>query len=88
MNTPAAGWAQRLGRPPNWYSLASPSVNRHAQGERDVGEWVPNRNRCWFAGQVLSVKRRYGLTVDAREAAALGRVLAGCASIRMESSAA
>ena len=69
-------------------TLASPSVNRHAKGGRDAGEWMPDRNRCWFAGRAIAVKRRHGLTVDAREAAALDRVLAGCASTRMESPAA
>ena len=40
-------------------------------------------NRCWFAGRVVAVKRKYGLTVDAREARALEGVLSGCASTRM-----
>lgn len=69
-------------------TLASPAVNRHAKGGRDAGEWLPEHNRCWFAGRVLAVKRRYGLTVDAREAAALDRVLAECGSLRMASPAA
>ena len=40
-------------------------------------------NRCWIAGRVVAVKRKYGLTVDAREARALEGVLSGCASIEM-----
>ena len=44
----------------------------------------PLTNRCWFAGRVLQVKRAYGLTVDRREAAALERILQGCASTAME----
>ena len=65
-------------------TLASPQVNRHQKSGKDAGEWLPDRNRCWFGGRVLEVKRAYGLTVDRREVAALERVLAGCASTAME----
>ena len=40
-------------------------------------------NGCWFAGRVLAVKRKYRLTVDAREARALEGVLSGYASPEM-----
>ena len=50
---------------------------------KDAGEWLPRRNRCWFATRVVAVKRKYGLTVDAREARALESVLSGCASTEM-----
>ena len=50
----------------------------------DAAEWVPARNRCWFAGRILEVRRAYGLTIDRREAAALERILAGCASTALE----
>ena len=49
-------------------TLASPRVNRHQKSGKDAGEWVPERNRCWFAGSVVEVKRAYGLTADRREA--------------------
>ena len=65
-------------------TLASPEVNRRQKSGKDAGEWVPDRNRCWFAGRVLEVKRAYGLTVDRREAATLERILRGCASTAME----
>ena len=67
-------------------TLASPDVNRCDPGGKcgyDAGEWLPRFNRCWFAARVLAVKRKYGLSVDFREAAALDRVLAGCTSDRM-----
>ena len=60
-------------------TLASPDVNRR-KGARDAGEWLPVVNRCWFAGRVVAVRHRYGLTIDRREARALDRVLEGCAS--------
>ena len=65
-------------------TLASPRVNRHQKSGKDAGEWVPDRNRCWFAGRVLDVKRAYRLTVDRREATALEQILRGCASTAME----
>ena len=65
-------------------TLASPKVNRHQKSGKDAGEWIPDRNQCWFAGRVLDVKRAYGLTVDRREAAVLERVLRRCANTDME----
>ena len=40
--------------------------------------WMPERNRCWFARQVVKVKRKYELTVDWREMQAPEGVLGGC----------
>ena len=65
-------------------TLASPAVNRHQKSGKDAGEWVPDRNQCWFAGRVLEVKRAYRLTVDRREAAALERILSQCYGTEME----
>ena len=59
-------------------------MNRHQKSGKDAAEWVPARNACWFAGRVVEVRRAYGLTIDRREAAALDRILAGCASTAME----
>ena len=67
-------------------TLAAPEVNRcTASGKcaHDAAAWLPPMNRCWFAARVVAVKRKYGLSIDAREAAALERVLAGCDSTRM-----
>ena len=40
-------------------------------------------NQCWFAARIVAVRLKYRLTVDRREAAALERVLSGCASTAM-----
>ena len=64
-------------------TLAAPAVNRHRKGGKDAGEWLLRMNRCWFAARVVAVKRRYRLTVDAREARALEGVLSRCASTAM-----
>ena len=64
-------------------TLAAPAVNRHRKSGKDAGEWLPRENRCWFAARVVAVKRKYRLTVDAREARALEGVLSRCASTAM-----
>lgn len=64
-------------------TLASPSVNRGQKIARDAAEWLPEKNRCWFAARVVEVRRRYRLTIDRREADALERVLSACESTAM-----
>ena len=64
-------------------TLAAPAVNRHQKSGKDSGEWMPRMNRCWFAARVVAVKRKYRLTVDAREARALEGVLSRCAPTAM-----
>lgn len=59
-------------------TLAAPSLNRGIKGARDAADWMPERNRCWFASRVVGVRRRWGLTIDVREASALDAVLSGC----------
>ena len=65
-------------------TLASPRVNRYEKSGKDAAEWVPDRNRCWFAGRVVEVRLAYGLTIDRREAQALERILSECVSTEME----
>ena len=65
-------------------TLASPQMNRFAKSGKDAAEWSPDRNRCWFAGRVVEIKRAYGLTVDPREAATRKQILRECASTAME----
>ena len=59
-------------------TLATPRLNRHEKVAKDAAEWLPERNRCWFAATIVAVRREYGLTIDRREADALDAVLAGC----------
>ena len=64
-------------------TLAAPEVNRcggNGKCAYDAAEWLPPRNRCWFAARVVAVKFKYSLTVDRDEAAALQRVLSDCSS--------
>ena len=65
-------------------TLASPRVNRHQKSGKDAAEWLPARNRCWFAARVVEVRRAYDLTIDPREAAVLEQILAQCDGTDME----
>ena len=65
-------------------TLASEKLNRHEKKGKDAAEWIPDRNRCWFAAKVVEVKLAYGLTVDKREAAALDTIFDECTSAEME----
>ena len=76
----SAATRARFARDLDNLTLASPRVNRHEKKAKDAAQWLPERNRCWFAARVVAVKRKYGLSVDAREAAALEAVLRGCTS--------
>ena len=64
-------------------TLSSPAVNRTHKNDKDAAEWLPDLNQCWFADRVVAVRRKFGLTIDPREAAALDRVLVGCRSTAM-----
>ena len=59
-------------------TLASPELNRHQKQGKDVAEWLPPHNRCWYVRRVLHVKRKYGLTIDVAEHAALATVVRQC----------
>ncbi len=77
---------RRFASDPLNLTLAAPAVNRCGAAGKcgfDAGQWLPPMNRCWFAARVIAVKRKYRLTVDRREAAALERVLSGCSSTDM-----
>ena len=65
-------------------TLAAPRVNRHEKGGKDAAEWLPDRNRCWFAARVVEVRRAYDLTIDRHEAEVLERILRQCQSVAME----
>jgi len=64
-------------------TLASPSVNRHQKRDHDAGEWLPQRNRCWFADRIVRVRQKYDLTIDRREAEVLEHILWGCVTVEM-----
>ena len=54
------------------------------KGAKDAADWLPDRNRCWFVDTIIEVRRKYGLTIDQREADAIDQVLASCPSTDLE----
>lgn len=67
-------------------TLAAPDVNRCGPGGKcgkDTGEWLPDKNACWFASRIVKIRSAYSLAVDQAEASALAAVIEGCASFRM-----
>ena len=56
-------------------TIADPTVNRNAKSDRDAGEWMPERNRGWFASTVVAVKQKYELSVNPAERDALAQML-------------
>ena len=65
-------------------TLASPALNRYEKVAKDVAEWLPVQNQCWFVARVVAIKKKYGLSMDAREAAAALNVLADCVNLEMK----
>ena len=63
-------------------TLASPGVNRAKSGY-DASEWLPKHNQCWYAGQIVTVKKKYELSFDKKEASVLRRILSQCPSTAM-----
>ena len=58
-------------------TLANPVVNRQ-KAAKDLAEWLPDVNQCWFEMKVVDVKRKYGLSMDLAEAQRAVEVLASC----------
>lgn len=65
-------------------TLAGPHVNRHQKSGKDAAEWLPDRNRCWFAARVVEIRRACDHTIDRRKAEVLERILTQCASVAVE----
>ena len=64
-------------------TLASPSVNRHQKSDKDIAEWLPDLNQCWYVDRTLQVRQKYNLTINRREAEAAQQVLALCTTTDM-----
>ena len=64
-------------------TLTDPDLNRNEKADKDVAEWLPEINKCWFAYRVVQVRAKYSLTVDQAEADALEAVMSECSSFEM-----
>lgn len=60
-----------------------PRLNRDVKGAKDLAEWLPDENQCWYVNRVAAVKRKYGLSMDVEEAEVAVRLLASCDSFDM-----
>ena len=58
-------------------------LNRDVKGAKDVAEWLPEVNQCWYVNRVVQVKRKHSLSMDQEEAAAALEALDSCASFGM-----
>jgi len=65
-------------------TLASPSVNRHQKVDKDLAQWLPALNKCWYVARVVQVKRKYNLSMDRAEAAVAQRMLDSCPNTQMQ----
>ncbi len=65
-------------------TLASPSLNRHQKVDKDLSQWLPAMNQCWYVNRVVQVKRKYNLSMDQAEAAVAQRMLDSCPSTAMQ----
>ena len=65
-------------------TLASPNLNRYQKVAKDVAEWLPAMNVCWYVNQVVEVKKKYYLTMDSAEAQKAQEVLSSCTSTDMQ----
>lgn len=67
-------------------TLAEPTVNRCGplgKCGKDAYEWLPPKNKCWFAKRTVDIRKKYNLTIDRREADLLEAVLSNCPSTEM-----
>ena len=64
-------------------TFAPPWLNRDVKGAKDLAEWLPDENECWYANRIVMVKRKYGLSMDADEARVARRLLDSCESFAM-----
>ncbi|WP_054015831.1 excalibur calcium-binding domain-containing protein [Pseudoalteromonas sp. R3] len=67
-------------------TLAAPAINRCSSSGKcgkDAAEWMPEKNKCWFANRIIEVRRKYSLTIDIAEATRLDAELATCTSTEM-----
>ena len=64
-------------------TLAEPHLNRHQKAGKDPSEWLPENNQCWYVAKYIEIKKKYGLTMDAAEAAAVFKVYESCESFEM-----
>lgn len=64
-------------------TLAAPRLNRTQKVAKDPANWLPEYNRCWYVAKYIEIKKKYGLTMDTAEAAAVQAVYESCETFEM-----
>jgi hypothetical protein len=68
-------------------TLAAPDINRcndpMGKCAYDAAEWLPPKNKCWYANRIVQIKTKYSLSVDKFEADILEAILQNCHSSEM-----
>ncbi len=59
-------------------AVAVPGTFLEQKRDQDAADWLPSRNRCWYAETVVRVRQAYGLSIDLPEVDALIEVLTRC----------
>ena len=59
-------------------TVAAPHLNRQLKSAKDPAEWLPDHNRCWYVGVWITIKARYGLTMDQAEWDAIAPIYWEC----------
>ena len=65
-------------------TLASPRVNRHEKKAKDLAEWLPAMNQCWYVNRVVEVKKKYDLTMDSAEAQKAQEIWCSCTDFTIQ----
>ena len=73
---------QRFASDPLNLTLTPRRINS-GKSDRDLAEWLPRYNRCWYVNRSLEIRRKYGLTIDELELAAADEVLSNCSSLAL-----
>ena len=58
-------------------------MNKRQKVDKDLAQWLPALNQCWYVNQVVQVKRKYNLSMDQAETNTARRELAKCSSTAM-----
>jgi hypothetical protein len=63
---------------------AQTSTLNSSKGSRGPEQWLPPKNRCAYVADWVAVKKRWGLTVDKTEKAALTKLADSCANVTIK----
>ena len=64
-------------------TLSGTRVNRYDKVDRDAGEWLLPRNRCWFAARLIAVRQRYNQPLTDVRRTRWNQALASCTSTEL-----